>query len=118
MFARGSNTPRPKKRMLLCLLSSLTLSMSLTGCGLLAPEPQTRLEFVSPKFQSDDLNCADAPRGQLPYTAPASVVAERFRATDEAGEDCRQKLNRARMKIEVTEEIVNQLNDQNKENPK
>lgn len=79
--------------------------------------PKTRLEYVTPKFQPDELKCKDAPKGQLPYTAPAEIVGERFRASDEAGEDCRQKLNRARMKIEVTGEIIDQLNSQNKDNP-
>lgn len=72
------------------------------------PDPQ--VEYLTPKFRPDELICKDAPRGQLPYTAPAGIVSKRITANDEAGEDCRQKLTRARLKIEVTNEIVEAIN--------
>ncbi len=70
----------------------------------------TRVEFLTTKFRSDELTCKDAPVGQLSYDASAEVVAERYRRTDEAGEDCRQKLIRVRLKQEVTEEVVAEIN--------
>lgn len=80
--------------------------MTLTACA----RPETRVEFLTTKFRPDELTCSDAPRGQLPATADAETVSQRVRGIDEAGEECRQKLARARMKIEVTEEIVAEIN--------
>lgn len=71
---------------------------------------KTRVEFLTPTFQSAELECARAPRGQLPQTASNGVVSERITAIDEAGEDCRQKLDRAKMKIEVFNEVVAEVN--------
>lgn len=51
-----------------------------------------------------------APAGQLPRTATNGQVSERITAIDEAGEDCRQRLDRVRMKIEVFNEIVAAVN--------
>lgn len=52
----------------------------------------------------------DAPRGQLPVTASNGQVSERIIAIDEAGEDCRQRLARVRMKVEVFNEVVTEIN--------
>jgi hypothetical protein len=52
----------------------------------------------------------DAPRGQLPPTASNGDVSSRIIGNDEAGEDCRQKLARVRMKTEVFDDVVAQLN--------
>lgn len=68
------------------------------------------MEFLTPTFQSGELECRDAPRGQLPDTATNEVVADRIIGIDEAGEDCRQKLARAKMKVEVFNEVVAEVN--------
>lgn len=68
------------------------------------------MEFLTPTFQSGELECRDAPRGQLPATATNEQVAERIAGIDEAGEDCRQRLARAKMKVEVFEEVVAEIN--------
>lgn len=68
------------------------------------------MEFLTPKFRSDELTCIDGPTGLLPYDAAAAIVSMRIKGIDEAREDCRQKLNRVRMKIEVTDEIVSEMN--------
>ncbi len=65
------------------------------------------MEFLTPSFQSGELVCMEAPRGQLPATASNGVVAERITAN---GEDCRQKLKRAAMKVEVFNEVVAEVN--------
>lgn len=71
----------------------------------------SRLELIqAAKFQPSELVCADAPRGQLPYTTPADAVSTRIKGIDEAGEDCRQRLARVKMKIEVVAEIVAEMN--------
>lgn len=70
----------------------------------------TRVEFLTPTFQSAELECRDAPRGQLPATATNGMVAERIIGIDEAGEDCRQKLARAKMKVDVFNEVVAEMN--------
>lgn len=38
------------------------------------------------------------------------MVGDRIIDIDEAGEDCRQKLARAKMKVEVFDEVVAQVN--------
>ena len=68
------------------------------------------MEFLTPQFRSDELVCMDAPRGQLPSTATNGQVADRVVGIDEAGEDCRQKLARAKMKVEVFDEVVADVN--------
>lgn len=70
----------------------------------------TRVEFLTPTFQSGELECKEAPRGQLPADATNGQVAERIIGIDEAGEDCRQKLARAKMKVEVFNEVVAEVN--------
>jgi uncharacterized metal-binding protein len=92
------------KRKLLLLLSAL--SMSLTACA----RGETRIEFLSPTFQPGELECKAAPRGQLPATATNEQVSERIIGIDEAGEDCRHKLERAKMKVEVFNEVVAEVN--------
>jgi hypothetical protein len=67
-----------------------------------------RVEFLTPTFQSAELTCAREPKGQLPSTATNEQVSNRIVDIDEAGEDCRQKLDRTKMKIEVFNEIVEQ----------
>lgn len=75
---------------------------------------KTRVEFLTPTFQSAELTCARAPRGQLPATASNGAVTDRVVAIDEAGEDCRQKLDRAKMKVETFNEVVAELNKKTK----
>ncbi|USM11573.1 hypothetical protein vBCbaSRXM_128 [Citromicrobium phage vB_CbaS-RXM] len=70
----------------------------------------TRVEWLTPNFRPDELVCMGVPRGQLPSDASAEQVSLRIEGIDEAGEDCRQKLERAKLKIEVTEEVVNEMN--------
>lgn len=65
---------------------------------------------MTTQYRSDELVCADAPKGQLPYEASADTVAERYRSNDEAGEDCRQKLSRVRLKDAVTQATVAEAN--------
>lgn len=72
------------------------------------------MEFLTPKFQSAELSCRAAPKGQLAPDATNEVVAERIIGIDEAGEDCRQKLARLKMKTEVFDEVVNQVNETKK----
>jgi hypothetical protein len=55
----------------------------------------------------------DAPAGQLPSDASNAQVAQRVTGIDEAGEDCRQRLNRARMKIKTFNEVVAEINAAN-----
>lgn len=101
-----SKRTRKRSGMLLLLASSLILSTALTGCA----QRETRIQFLTPQFQSAELTCMDAPRGQLPATATNGDVAARIIDMDEAGEDCRQKLARTKMKIEVFNEVVAELN--------
>lgn len=65
---------------------------------------------MTPTFQSGELDCKDVPRGQLPANATNGQVAERIIGIDEAGEDCRQKLARAKMKVDVFNEVVAEMN--------
>lgn len=60
----------------------------------------------------------DAPRGQLPATATNGEVADRIIGIDEAGEDCRQRLARAKMKVEVFNEVVAEVNKGKEPKPK
>ncbi len=103
-----SKPSRKRSATLLLLASSLILSTSLTGCALGGNSP--RIQFLTPKFQSGELNCLDAPRGQLPTTTTNGEVSTRIIASDEAGEDCRQKLAKAKMKVEVFDEVVKEMN--------
>jgi hypothetical protein len=64
------------------------------------------VEFLTPTFQSAELTCEREPQGQLPKTATNEQVSNRITDIDHAGEDCRQKLDKAKMKIEVFNEIV------------
>lgn len=106
MHAQPSKPLRRKTATLKLLASSLILSMTLTGCGL----RETRLQFLTPKFQPDELVCKDAPRGQLPLTATNEQVSGRIIDNDDAGEDCRQKLAHAKMKVETFNEVVADIN--------
>ncbi len=72
--------------------------------------PPPRLQYLTPKFQSAELTCKPAPRGQLPTDSNAQVVSDRIIDSDEAGEDCRQTVTRLRMKIEVFNEVVSEFN--------
>lgn len=102
-----SKLRRLKTAMLLPLLSLLALSMSLTGC---TNSVNTRIQFISPKLQSAELSCLDRPHGQLPLDATNGVVSQRIVDVDEAGEDCRQKLNVVRLKIDIFNEVVAEMN--------
>lgn len=55
----------------------------------------------------------DPPKGQLPADASNAQIADRIVGIDEAGEDCRQRLNRVRMKIETFNEVVAEINAAN-----
>ena len=68
------------------------------------------MEFLTPNFQPDELTCKDAPRGQLPSDISLEGAIERVIGIDEAGEDCRQRLTRTRMKVEVFNEVVATIN--------
>lgn len=74
----------------------------------------TRIQFISPKLQSAELTCLDRPHGQLAPDASNGVVAQRIVDVDEAGEDCRQKLNVVRLKIDIFNEVVKEMNEANK----
>lgn len=74
------------------------------------------MQFLTPNLPSADLVCKDAPRGLLPSEASNAMVAERIIGIDEAGEDCRQRLDRIRMRVEIFNEIVAEMNERN--NPK
>lgn len=75
------------------------------------PKQPTRVELLTPKFRSAELECARRVTGQLPYTATNGDVSNRIVDIDEAGEDCRSKLDRVKMKIEIYDEIVAQQNE-------
>lgn len=68
------------------------------------------MEFLSPTFQQAELECKAAPSGQLTYEADAATVSSRILSIDESGEDCRQKLARVRMKVEVYQEVIAEVN--------
>jgi hypothetical protein len=73
----------------------------------------TRIQFISPKLQPAELTCLDRPHGQLAPDATNGVVSQRIIDIDEAGEDCRQKLNVARLKIDIFNEVVAEMNTAN-----
>lgn len=66
------------------------------------------MEFITPTIRPGDLECARAPKGQLPPTTTNEQAAERIVQIDEAGEDCRLKLDKVKTKIETFNEIVEQ----------
>ena len=107
MSATKQPPRQPMSATLKPLALSLILSMSLTACN---PSGTSRLGFLTPTFQSAELECLNRPRGQLPATATVEQVNDRIVDIDEAGEDCRQKLARARMKVEVFNEVVTEMN--------
>lgn len=74
----------------------------------------TRIQFLTPKLQSAELNCLDRPHGQLAIDSTNGVVSQRIVDVDEAGEDCRQKLNVVRMKIDIFNQVVEEMNAANK----
>jgi uncharacterized metal-binding protein len=87
----------------------------LSGCG---SGNQARIEFLTPKFRSAELECAGRVRGQLPPGTTNGQAADRIVDIDEAGEDCRQKLARVKMKVEIYDEIVAEANAGKKRKPK
>jgi len=52
----------------------------------------------------------DAPAGQLPSDTALVTAIERVVGIDEAGEDCRQRLDRVKTKIEIFNEVVAAIN--------
>jgi len=68
------------------------------------------VEFLTPTFRSDELVCMDAPAGQLPSDTALVTAIERVVGIDEAGEDCRQRLDRVKTKIEIFNEVVAAIN--------
>lgn len=66
--------------------------------------------FLTPKFTPSELTCKEAPRGQLPANATNGQVADRVVDIDEAGEDCRQRLDHVKTKIEVYKEVADEIN--------
>jgi hypothetical protein len=83
--------------------------MSLIAC---APSA-SRTILLSVNLTEEELTCQRAPRGQLPANASAEMVSKRITAIDETGEDCRQKLDRAKMKVQVTREVIEEMNKKN-----
>lgn len=66
------------------------------------------MEFLTPTFQSAELDCQRAPKGQLPTGTTNEQASGRITDIDEAGEDCRQKLDKVKVKVEVFNEIIEQ----------
>lgn len=85
--------------------------MSLTGCSRTA---ETRIEFITPNIPAEQLQCPDRPTGQLGQDASNSDVAQKIIAIDEAGEVCRQRLDRVRVTLEVFNTVVAEMNELNK----
>jgi hypothetical protein len=111
MFGPSSSNRRPHRTAL--ILSSLALSMLLPGC-MAAP---TRLGFLTPPIDPTTIVCTDAPKTPLPTTASNADVANRIIDIDQAGENCRQMVNRVHDKIEAFDSIVDQVNEQNHVKP-
>lgn len=78
----------------------------------------TRIQFITPKLQSAELVCLDRPHGQLGADASNGTVSQRIVDVDEAGEDCRQKLNVARLKIDIFNQVVAEMNAANEKTSK
>lgn len=68
------------------------------------------MQFLTPQFTPTELACKSEPHGQLPVDATAEQVSNRIVDIDEAGEDCRQKLEHLKTKIEVYKEVTDQVN--------
>jgi hypothetical protein len=68
------------------------------------------VQFLSPTFTPSELACKGEPQGQLPVDSTAQQVSDRIVDIDEAGEDCRQKLDHVKTKIDVYKEVADQIN--------
>jgi transcription elongation factor Elf1 len=68
------------------------------------------VQFLSPTFTPSELACKGEPTGQLAVDATAQQVSNRIVDIDEAGEDCRQKLDHVATKIDVYKEVADQIN--------
>lgn len=68
------------------------------------------MQFLSPTFNPSELTCKGEPTGQLPATASTEQAAGRIVDIDEAGEDCRQKLDHVKTKIDVYAEVTAEIN--------
>lgn len=68
------------------------------------------MQFLSPTFTPSELACMGEPHGQLPVDATAQQVSTRIVDIDQAGEDCRQKLDHVKTKIDVYAEVTAQVN--------
>lgn len=67
------------------------------------------MEWQLPKFRKDEVVCAKAPTGQLAPNADAETVSLRIKNIDQAGEDCRQKLNAIRRILESVERVTGKV---------
>lgn len=72
-----------------------------------------RTQLITPNLKLSELQCKDAPIGQLKDDASLAEVSLRIIAIDEAGEDCRQKLRRAYENVRIFKEVVAERNKQN-----
>jgi transcription elongation factor Elf1 len=68
------------------------------------------VQFLSPTFTPSELACKGEPQGQLPVDSTAQQVSDRIVDIDEAGEDCRQKLDHVKTKIDVYKEVTDAIN--------
>lgn len=68
------------------------------------------MEFLTPTFTQSELTCKGEPHGQLAVDATAQQVSDRITDIDEAGEDCRQRLDHVKTKIDVYKEVADQIN--------
>lgn len=68
------------------------------------------MQFLSATFTPSELTCKGEPKGQLPADSTAQQVADRIVDIDESGEDCRQKLDHVKTKVEVYKEVADQIN--------
>jgi hypothetical protein len=67
------------------------------------------MEWQLPKFRKDEVECMPAPTGQLAPQADAETVSTRIKNIDEAGENCRQKLNAIRRIFQSIERVTGKI---------
>lgn len=66
--------------------------------------------FLTPPIDPATMVCTPAPNTAMPIGATNDNAKQRIIDIDQAGEDCRQKLNRAHDKLEAFNSIVDQVN--------
>lgn len=67
------------------------------------------MEWQLPKFRKDEVTCQAAPTGQLAPNVDAETVSLRIKNLDQAGENCRQKLNAIRRILESIERVTGKI---------